>query len=149
MPTHGPSPATSHMGTSPCPKHTHTHTTAHTAAFRRALETMTRGPFLFKDSCQRMMAPIQHCSRFAQSSLIKRKKAKASTLSVLSLSFPPLSVCLRLTLSITLPLPPQFNTDLTASIILQRRLFADAAELSIRTDTQSGSNVTSPHYVNG
>lgn len=41
----------------------------------------------------------------------------------------------------------EFNTDLTTSLIFGR-LFADAVELSIRTDTQSGSNVTSPHYVN-
>lgn len=27
-------------------------------------------------------------------------------------------------------------------------LFADVVELSIRADAQSGSNVTSPHYVN-
>lgn len=41
----------------------------------------------------------------------------------------------------------EFNSDLTTSMIFGR-LFADAVELSIRTDTQSGSNVTSPHYVN-
>lgn len=41
----------------------------------------------------------------------------------------------------------EFNSDLTTSTIFGR-LFADAVELSIRTDTQSGSNVTSPHYVN-
>lgn len=41
----------------------------------------------------------------------------------------------------------EFNSDLTTSTILGR-LFADAVDLSIRTDTQSGSNVTSPHYVN-
>lgn len=41
----------------------------------------------------------------------------------------------------------EFNTDLTKSQIFGR-LFADAVELSIQTDTQSGSNVTSPHYVN-
>lgn len=41
----------------------------------------------------------------------------------------------------------EFNSDLSTSTILGR-LFADAVELSIRTDTQSGSNVTSPHYVN-
>lgn len=41
----------------------------------------------------------------------------------------------------------EFNSVLTTSMIFGR-LFADAVELSIRTDTQSGSNVTSPHYVN-
>lgn len=41
----------------------------------------------------------------------------------------------------------EFNTDLTTSLIFGR-LFADAVELSIQADTQSGSNVTSPHYVN-
>lgn len=41
----------------------------------------------------------------------------------------------------------EFNSDLTTSTNFGR-LFADAVELSIRTDTQSGSNVTSPHYVN-
>lgn len=141
MPTRGPSPTSSRMGTFPCPTHAHARAHTHPRASHRASETMTRGPFLFKDSCQRMMAQIQHCSRFAQGSLIKEggEKEKGSPLS--------LFLCLRLAPSITLP--PQFNTDLTASIILQRRLFADAAELSIRTDTQSGSNVTSPHYVNG
>lgn len=144
MPTPGPSPTSSRMGTFPLPcARTHVRARAHTHTLsHRASETMTRGPFLFKDSCQRMVAQIQHCSRFAQGSLIKEGGGRKSL--PLSLSFPPSS-----SHSLHRSLPPQFNTDLTAGIILQRRLFADAAELSIRADTQSGSNVTSPHYVNG
>lgn len=38
-------------------------------------------------------------------------------------------------------------SDLTPSTGLER-LFADAVELSTRAGAQSGSNVTSPHYVN-
>lgn len=140
MPTRGPSPTSSRMGTFPLP---HARTHARTRA-RAHTETMTRGPFLFKDSCQRVMAQIQHCSRFAQGSVIKEGEKKEK-----KKKSPSLSLFLRRLLTPSVALPPQFTTDLTASIILQRGLFADAAELSIRTDTQSGSNVTSPHYVNG
>lgn len=104
---------------------------------------MTRGPFLFKDSCQREDDGSDSTLQQVCTGLSDKTGGGGESLLSLSLLF----LRLRLTPSITLS--PQFNTDLTASIILQRRLFADAAELSIRTDTQSGSNVTSPHYVNG
>lgn len=65
----------------------------HMAAFRRVSESMTRGTFAVYCCwavcvCGGVMAQIQHCSRFARSSPIKRenKNAKASTLSSLSFS---------------------------------------------------------------
>lgn len=75
---------------SPCPPktHRHTHTRTHTGACHRASETMTRGPFLFKDSCQRTMAPIQHCSRFAELPDEKKEEEERS-LHPLSLSLSP------------------------------------------------------------
>lgn len=135
-----PSPRTRHAHMYICAR-AHTHTPSH-----RASETMTRGPFLFKDSCQDGGSDStlqQVCTGLPDKRGRGGRKKPSPPLSL------SLFLCLGLTPSITLSLPPQFNADLTAGIILQRRLFADAAELSIRADTQSGSNVTSPHYVNG
>lgn len=156
VPSWGLSLASSHMGSSlhvsllQTHRHmdTHAHTQQLSAELQRrlavpsCLRIAVRGWWLRFNTAAGLHRALQQNGKWQKPPLFLSHTIAPS------LSFCPCD-CLCLPLSITFPLAPQFNTDLTASIILQRRLFADAAQLSIRTDTQSGSNVTSPHYVNG